>query len=186
MFDVDALYQGVVSQVDHAVEQEVFESAAWLEQTGVFTVFARSAQFRDIVDWLFGHFGQSLVRSHDYAGLMLEMMYLQCREPGEVQVLSEYESLTARFLQERGMPVDVYASYFGWQDFDVVELFRQGTVVRIDDIGDETWREFEDTFYEGDDSHSGFSAYVTLDTGVQRYVRYEGSLADVMKYYAVT
>lgn len=184
-FDVDALHKAVTAVVDHALETEVLESAAWLEQTAVFTVFTRDTQFREIVDWLFGHFGQSLVRSHDYAGLMLETMYLQWRESGELQVMTEYESLTARFLQEHGMPVDVYPSYFGWQDFDAVDVLRQGTVVRIDDIGDETWREFEDTFYEGDDWHSGFSAYLTLDTGVQRYVRYEGSMAELMQHYSV-
>lgn len=184
-FDVDALYQTIVQELPGAFEREVIESAAWLEKTTVFARFTRDAQFREIMEWLTGHYGQALIRMHDYGGMMLENMYLQWHEPGEIQDMSEYEALTAAFLKERGMPVDMYASYFGWQDFDAVDGLRQGTVVRIDDIGDDFWHEFENTFYEGDTSHNGFRAYLTLDTGVQRYVRYEGSYTDLMKHYSV-
>lgn len=169
-------------------EEKLLESAAQIEMTSVFTALPRTAQLREVMDWLLSHYATAWVQEHDYEYLLLDTMYQQWSEQPEHSALTEYEHLTARFLQQRGYPVSFYESTFGWEDFTVLDTFRHGTVIRIEDITADRWEEFEGTFAEAEENslHSGVRAYLTLDNGLERYVRYEGNLAEVFQYYAST
>lgn len=155
------------------------ETAAQLEATGVFTKVSPDAQLRDIVDWL-GTAGYRI----DHSGTVLDTMYRAWKGETQHSDFNDYEKMTAAFLQERGTPVKLFDDYYGWEDFGVEDELKSSQIIAIEDIGVDSWQQFEGTFYEGDATRSGLIAYITTDTGLERYVRYEGDLADVFKYYA--
>lgn len=188
-FNVEYLLRDILSR--HAGMEEyidaILDTCGQLEQTWVFHELPRSSQLREVQAWLTEHYYLQPVLKKAFFALALDTMYrhwvVQDISRDDNKITTDFGKMSADFLQLYGMPVSLSADYYGWQDYDAIEDFKHVTVVGIYDIGSDQWSEFEGTFVE-DTVYSGFSAYVVLENGVERYMRSECSLAEVMQYFS--
>lgn len=97
-----------------------------------------------------------------------------------------YKKTMAETIIQHGLPAQLYASYYGWADYDLVFARQEGKhthpVVGVFDVQEDYWHEFNGTFCTDDDSHSGMVAEVVFFDGTVRKYRYEGSLGETMRH----
>lgn len=73
------------------------------------------------------------------------------------EVRAEYDRALARAAAKNGRIVSTDASFYGWSDWDAYEHMKNCAVVvpATAKAVETTWEEFEDTYYEGDTTHTG-------------------------------
>lgn len=163
-----------------AHENELLEVATKIEQYGTFLNVPRNAQFREVVDVHYGFYS-------NFEELVLEAMYRQwrIREPREEgnEINTNFGAHVAHFLQNKGTIVDIQPSNYNWRGggHRSYQELSKARIVGIYDIKELFWYEFDGTFVE-DSEHTGIQAYMVTHTGFERYVRYEGLLAEVLAY----
>lgn len=89
----------------------------------------------------------------------------------------------AKLLVAKGKLMGYHRSIYGWEDWN--QRFAEGSevknVVAVFHVKEDHWGEFSGTFVTDDDSRSGFTAQVMYANGTFRELRYEATLAEVMK-----
>lgn len=97
-----------------------------------------------------------------------------------------YQKSMSDTIVKHGLPARLYASYYGWADYDLVFAHQEGKhthpIVGVFDVQEDYWHEFNGTFCTDDDSHSGMVAEVVFSNGTARKYRYEGSLGETMRH----
>lgn len=89
----------------------------------------------------------------------------------------------AKLLVAKGTLMGYNRSIYGWEDWDQrsVEGDKLKNVVAVFNVKEDHWGEFAGTFATDDDSRTGFTAQVMYANGTFRDLRYEATLAQVMK-----
>lgn len=89
----------------------------------------------------------------------------------------------AKLVVAKGKLMGYHRSIYGWEDWN--QRFNEGkqlnNVVAVFSVKEDHWGEFSGTFVTDDDSRSGFTAQVMYKDGTFRELRYEATLAEVMK-----
>lgn len=181
-FNTDKLLGSIYVQNGEYREYEnaLMETIEKIKDDETFSRVPRDAQYRDVVDAHIGFYA-------DFEDLVLEMMYRQwrIREPRAEgnKIHENFGAHMARFLQDKGSIVDMRPTLYGWHGggHKLHQQLKKARIVGIYDIQELTWKEFEGTFVENSE-HSGIQAYLVTNTGLERYVRYRGSMADVLSY----
>lgn len=161
-------------------ENTLIDTIEKIKDDNTFSLVPRDAQYREVVEQHVGFY-------EDFEDLVLEMMYRQwrIREPREEgnEISTNFGAHIARFLQNKGSIVSIQPTVYGWTGggHKLHQQLKKARIVGIYDIKELTWTEFEGTFVENSE-HSGIQAYLVTNTGLERYVRYRGSMADVLSY----
>jgi hypothetical protein len=89
----------------------------------------------------------------------------------------------AKLIITKGKLMGYHRSTYGWEDFEqYLGVGRKSaSVVAVFNVKEDHWGEFSGTFVTDDDSRTGFTAHVMYADGTFRDLRYEATLADVMK-----
>ena len=85
----------------------------------------------------------------------------------------------AKLVARKGRLVSLRASYYGWEDY--TNTAKLPEIVALFNLVEDAWKEFDGTFNTDDDSHTGFTCDVMYADGKFRKLRYEGTLADIMR-----
>jgi hypothetical protein len=97
------------------------------------------------------------------------------------KALFNYE--LSKLVVAKGKLMGFHQSIYGWQDWD--QRYAEGkefkNVVAVFNLKEDHWGEFSGSFVTEDDSKTGFTCHIMYADGTFRYLRYEGSLGDVMK-----
>lgn len=87
-------------------------------------------------------------------------------------------SVLAEVIVTNGKAVRLSANVDGWEEWNT-EI--EGSPVAVFNVREDEWTEFNGTFNDDDDSHSGISAEVIYTSGYSREFRVEGSLREFME-----
>ena len=103
--------------------------------------------------------------------------------PSTARLMSEgwkagYSNAIASYIAEKGFPVRLGSTSYGWEDYDLDRTNLR--VVAVFAYREDYWSNFEGTFTENSDHH-GVTGDAMFSDGTQRQVRWEGSLSDIMK-----
>lgn len=88
-----------------------------------------------------------------------------------------YDRDIAAIVAAEGSAVDIKDDYYGWHDFNA----KDEPIVAAFDLDEDHWNEFNGTFNEDDDSHSGYSMTVLTESGEFRKLRYEANIGEIMR-----
>lgn len=92
-----------------------------------------------------------------------------------------YRHVMALFVAEHGQPVKLSNGYYGWVDFDYLQVNPKPVVAVILNVKEDYWEEFEGTFVTDVDSHVGVIADAIFMDGSQRRIRWEGDMSTIIR-----
>jgi hypothetical protein len=98
---------------------------------------------------------------------------------------AEYDKAMMAVTLKHGHVVVLTGGYYGWQDYDAARHLDGCTIVAPPKaaVEEDTWSEFEGTFFEGDSRHHGIIVTgvtcVCGEIGTGRTVRWEADMQEV-------
>ncbi len=100
--------------------------------------------------------------------------------------VERFREVVAQTIIQHGRVVSADASFYGWTDFEATEHLRSygGScpVVGHGTPSEDSWDEFQGTFYEGDTTQHGMQMTVTCECGqiTDQILRYEGNVSEMI------
>lgn len=92
-----------------------------------------------------------------------------------------YNNALAKFLVENGAVMQLSDGYYGWYDYDFMkENFNKLDIIAVLNVKEDYWDEFDHTFADDSLHKHGIRGQVFFSNGIQRYMRWEGDIRQVM------